>query len=101
MGLPGDVEGQRRILSEGLQAAHQIETPGTIVDLGYRYVDDDWKASPMSWSRKRQDNARSGTDAGDTRSDRSADPVYQSEEDRLAADSVPEDVQCLTCLGLG
>ena len=100
MGLPGDCEGQRRLLSEGLKAAHQITTPGTIVDLPYRYIDDNWKASPMSWSRKRQDSGRSGASGDDTRTDRSSDPVYQNEADQVAAEAVSDEVQCRSCLGL-
>ncbi len=108
-GLPGDADGQRLILTDGLNAAAAITEPGTIVDLDLRYVDDDWKDEPLSWSRKRQDGGRTGgttSPAGegrraDTRTARSADPVYQSDDDRMAAEAVPEAEQCLACLGLG
>lgn len=101
-GLPGDAEGQRRILVDGLRAAEAMTVPGTIVDLPYRYVDDDWKANPLGWSRKRQDGG--GTPAresgGDSRTPRSPDPVWQSEADRAAAEAVPWDDQCRVCIGL-
>ena len=74
--------------------------PGTIVDLGYRWSDDHWKGDPLSWSRRRQDESLSGQPAGDTRTVRSPDPVYQSEADRVAAGQVSTDQQCLVCLGL-
>ncbi len=99
-GLPGDAEGQRRILHEGLEAGLAMTAPGSIHDLEYRYVDDDWKRDPLSWSRRQQDEGRSGTPAGDTRSGRQAEPVYQSDDDRQAAEAVGWADQCRTCLGL-
>lgn len=99
-GLPHDAAGQRRLLTEGLQAAVAITEPGTIVDLPYRYLDDDWKANPLGWSRKRQEAGTAAKSAGDSRTGRSAKPRYQSEDDRLAAEAVPADEQCLSCLGI-
>jgi D-proline reductase (dithiol) PrdB len=98
-GLPHDVEGQRRLLTEGLAAAHALAEPG-IVDLPYRYVDDDWKAAPLGWSRKRQTGGRSSKPAGDSRTARSDEPVYQNEDDRAAAEAVAWDDQCLVCVGI-
>jgi len=98
-GGPNDPDGQRRILIDGLTAAAALDGPG-IVDLPYRWTDDDWKADPLSWSRNRQDGGQSGTPAGDTRTERSAEPVYQTEADRAAADAVPWDDQCLVCIGI-
>jgi hypothetical protein len=99
-GVPHDPAGQRQLLIEGLTAAHAATEPGTIVDLPYRYVDDRWKAEPLSWSRKRQDAGQAGFPAGDTRSGRSADPRYQSEDDRAAAEAVEWGAQCQVCLGI-
>lgn len=108
-GLPGDPVGQRRILLDGLRAGTAITEPGTIVDLPYRYVDDDWKADPLGWSRKRQDAARtggsgssagSGSGGGDSRTPRSPTPVWQTDDDRLAAEAVPWEDQCRVCIGL-
>ena len=74
--------------------------PGEIIDLPYRYIDDDWKASPLSWSRKRQDGGPSVEPSGDTRTGRSSEPQYQTADDQAAAKSVDWDEQCLVCLGI-
>lgn len=99
-GPPNDPATQTTILRSGLAAGHAIAEPGTIVDLDHRWQDDDWKADPLSWSRRRQDNGQTRKPAGDTRTGRSADPVYQSDADRAAADAVAWDDQCLVCVGL-
>jgi D-proline reductase (dithiol) PrdB len=99
-GVPGDPSGQRQLLRDGLAAAHAMTEPGTIVDLPYRYVDDRWKADPLSWSRKRQNAGKAGTPAGDTRTTRSAEPRYQNDDDRAAAEAVGWDEQCQVCLGI-
>jgi hypothetical protein len=75
--------------------------PGTIVDLPWRWRDDDWKADPLSWSRRRQDAGQTRTTAGDTRNPRSDQPRYQSDDDRAAAEATPFEDQCLVCLGIG
>lgn len=77
-----------------------MTSPGSIHDLPYRYRDDDWKRSPLSWSRRLQDEGRSGSSVGDTRTGRQATPAYQSDDDRRAAESVAWEEQCLSCLGL-
>ncbi len=74
--------------------------PGTIESLDYRWIDDDWKANPLSWSRKAQTSGSSGADAGDTRTGRSKEPVYQLPEDAAMAAERSIDEHCLTCLGL-
>jgi len=101
-GLPNDPVGQRLILTEGLTAAAAMNVPGTIVDLPYRYVDDEWKANPLAWSRKRQNagGAETRQPSGDSRTPRSDDPVWQSDDDRLAAEAVSWDEQCRVCIGL-
>ncbi len=100
-GAPNDPDGQRRVLIDGLTAGAAITEPGTIVDLPYRWRDDDWKADPLSWSRRRQDAGETSKPAGDTRSGRSDEPRYQTDADRLAADEVDWDDQCQVCLGVG
>lgn len=80
-------------------------TEPTFAELDYRYVDDDWKADPLSWSRKQQDNKQNDSNdapkkGGDTRTGRSAEPVWQHEEDAAAASQVDWDEQCLVCIGL-
>lgn len=79
--------------------------PG-FAELDYRYIDDDWKVDPLSWSRKQQDNKQSEAagnsekKGGDTRTGRSAEPVWQHEDDAAAASAVDWDEQCLVCIGL-
>ena len=99
-GAPNDPVGQRQLLTDGLLAGLAITEPGTVIDLPFRWIDDDWKAAPLSWSRAAQDDGRSGTDAGDTRSTRSSEPVYHSEDDRIAAEAVDWSEQSRSCLGL-
>ena len=74
--------------------------PGSVVDLPYRYVDDDWKVSPLGWSRKRQHQGSAGKKSGDSRTGRSDEPQYQSDDDRNAAAAVDWDDQCRVCVGL-
>jgi hypothetical protein len=76
------------------------DEPGAIIDLDYRWRDDHWKADPLSWSRKRQDRGETKKPAGDTRTGRSSDPRYQTDDDRAAAEAVAWDDQCLVCLGV-
>ena len=81
--------------------------PGSVHQLDLRFVDDDWKAEPLSWSRKRQ-NAKgaasvvraSGDKPADTRTPRSDEPVYQTQDDAAAAAQVDWETQCLACIGL-
>lgn len=77
-----------------------MDEPGGIADLGYRWSDDDWKADPLSWSRKRQERGQSGKSGGDTRTARSDEPVYQTEADQQAASETAWDDQCLVCIGI-
>jgi hypothetical protein len=100
-GLPDDPVGQRRILTEGLRAAEAITEPGAIVDLPFRYVDDEWKANPLGWSRKRQDGGQSGQSSGDSRTSRSDAPVYQNDADRAVAEATDWDDQCRVCIRPG
>jgi hypothetical protein len=108
-GVPNDRDGQRSIVSQGLAAGVAMTTPA-FHELDFQFVDDEWKADPLGWSRKRQ-NRRSenneapkidGTTAssGDSRTGRSSDPVWQTEADAEAAAAVNWDEQCLVCIGL-
>jgi len=99
-GAPDDPVGQRQLLTNGLAAGFQITKPGQIVDLPFRWVDDDWKASPLSWSRRRQVQGVTSESAGDTRSHRSDQPYYHNDVDREAAAGVTWDEQCASCLGI-
>jgi len=99
-GAPNDLVGQRQLLTDGLVAGFGLIEPGTIVDLPFRWIDDDWKAAPLSWSRAAQDGGTSGVSVGDTRTERSPEPQYHDDADRVAADAVDWDlVDRLTPLG--
>ena len=87
---------QRSFVRAALETAVTATEPGTIVDLPYRWHDDAWRANPLSWSRSNTD----GTDAGDTRSPRSTEPRYQTDDDRSLAEARSDDEQCLVCVGL-
>ncbi len=99
-GAPHDPVGQRQLLTDGLVAGFAMTEPGSIADLPFRWIDDDWKAAPLSWSRAAQDDGTSGSSAGDTRTARSAEPVYHNDDDRVAAEAVDWAQQCQVCLGL-
>jgi hypothetical protein len=98
-GLPDDPDGQRTILSQALAAGVAMTGPG-IHELDYRFIDDDWKAHPLSWSRKRQTGNPARTAGGDSRTGRSSRPVFQNDADAAAAADVNWDDQCLVCLGI-
>lgn len=92
-----------------MEAGHRLGTPGRIVDLPYRWVDDRWKVDPLSWSRKAQDAGPTTDNTGygsrpvtriDTRTERRPEPQYQLEDDRMAAEAVDWDEQCRVCPGL-
>lgn len=73
-GKARDVELQRNIMLDSLDAAQSISRPGEIRTLPYRWSDDeDWKASAMRT-------------AGDDRTVRDDQPQYQYPEDQAAAE---------------
>ena len=74
-GCPFKPEEQVAITRAGLDGLETITAPGAIVELEYRWDDDEaWKAA-------------AGDDAiGDVRSPRDMVPRYQEEADRLAAE---------------
>jgi len=76
VGRPFDVENQRAIMRDALNAFENIETPGEIIALDYRWDDrGDWKT------------AATDTRSGDTRAPRDTSPQYQCEADRVAAEA--------------
>jgi hypothetical protein len=103
-GPPDDAAMQRHIVRRALELGVEMTTPGTIDELDLRWHHDDWKSAPLSWSRR--GDAGRGTDrgapakSGDSRTERSSTPQYQSDADRLAAEALDCDEQCRTCLGL-
>lgn len=88
-GPPNDAATQTSILDRAFEAAATMTPPspgepGRIVDLPLQWRHDEWKANPLSWSRRREDQGTSGNDAGDTRTTRLAEPQWQSDADRAA-----------------
>lgn len=87
-----DEDLQDRIFEAALSAFETMETPGSVQRLPFHWADDDaWKDSVM-----RPQVAESTADGGDRgdggehrddRSERSAEPQYQLEKDRMAAES--------------
>jgi hypothetical protein len=74
-GRPFEPEEQTAIVRAGLEALEGIKEPGTILDLGYSWPDPGWQ------------RAEDDMDSGDEREPRGDQPVYQFEEDRLAAEA--------------
>jgi hypothetical protein len=83
-GPPNDSDMQTQILTEALSAAVGMQEPG-IVNLDYRWHNDEWRTDALSWSRKRERAGATGTSSGDSREGRSDSPKYQTEADRAAA----------------
>ncbi len=104
-----DATTQRSILVDALQAGVAMSEPD-LVALNYRWVDDNWKQDPLSWTRQRQDaldtSAEGGSpegeplEGGDTRTPRSDQPAYQSEADHEAALGSSFEQQCMVCIGI-
>ena len=83
-GKPLDTGLQREIVAASLAAFQELDRPGAVKMLPYRWSDsDEWKRDVML--------------SGDTRAERSARPVYQSEADRRLAQDAGE---CPTCVFL-
>ena len=82
-GRPHEPGFQADLLRRALAAAESITEPGTIVDLGVRWSDDQaWKGAATSGL----DNGISRAD-GDSRRPRIDEPQYQFESDRAAAEA--------------
>lgn len=83
-GKPLDTGLQREIVVASLAAFQELETPGAVKMLPFRWSDDDeWKREVML--------------GGDERTKRSAQPVYQRDADRRLAQDAGE---CPTCVFL-
>ena len=66
-----------------LDAGTAIESPGTVIDTAIKWSND------PSWKERASSGLNNGvvSSEGDTRSDRTDIPQYQSEEDREAAEA--------------
>ena len=82
-GRPHEPEFQRELLRGAFAAAESIQVPGTIVDTGMNWSDDD------SWKEEATSGLNNGVASaeGDSRQARVDEPQYQYEDDRLAVES--------------
>ena len=83
-GKARDPDLQREIVAAALAAVNELDRPGSVKILPYRWSgDDDWKRDTML--------------GGDSRTERSSSPVYQCEADRALAAAAGD---CPTCVFL-
>ena len=88
-----DSNNQMAIMRDTLAIFEQALEPGTIVDLEYRWQEDDeWKDSVM---RPQQNPQGQDNGHNDTRTERFDTPQYQNDEDIAAADPA-----CPSCVFL-
>ena len=82
-GKPADRDDQFSILQAALQAFTRIDQPGSLIDLGFRWAEDDnWKDAVMRPDRHRNHE--------DDRAERQSTPQYQHVEDEArVADGCP------------
>ena len=82
-GRPHEPDFQRELLRGAFAAAESIQVPGTIVDIGMNWSDDD------SWKEEATSGLNNGVTSaeGDSRQARVDEPQYQYEDDRLAVES--------------
>ena len=84
-GKPHDPELQDAIIEAALSAFETIEDPGGVISLPFRWAEnDDWKDSVM---RPQTSSDSPGAEHRDDRRPRAAEPQYQSEADRIAAET--------------
>lgn len=85
-------------MREALQVFTELETPGVIQQLPFRWSEDEtWRDHPMNVSQEATRD-RSRTDS-DIRQARSATPQYQSPEDEEAARLQHTQGACGACVG--
>ncbi len=81
-GKPHQPEMQDAIIEAALRAFETMESPGSVEELPFHWAPtDEWKDSVM------RPRAVGSGESSDDRSERSAEPQYQLESDREAADS--------------
>lgn len=83
-GKPLDSGLQQEVVAAALAAFEELATPGSVKMLPFRWSDnDEWK--------------RDALQTGDTRGERSSQPVYERRADRRLAEAAGE---CPTCVFL-
>lgn len=96
-GRPHEPQLQRAIVREAVGAFEALDEPGTVVRLPHAWSDDDaWKDAAM---RPRTPQQATGTaERVDDRTQRTATPQYQTEEDRVRAEQALARDGCPTCV---
>lgn len=95
-GRPFERDEQRAIVRGALSLLGTATEPGRIVDLPVTWAEDDsWKDTVL-----RPGGGGDGDgDGGDSRSGRRRQPVWQHDDDRLAAEARHADGPCGECVG--
>ncbi|HIG72510.1 MAG: hypothetical protein ABGX04_15350 [Myxococcales bacterium] len=91
-GKPHEPELQDAIIEAALSAFESMEVPGSVEELPFHWAkNNDWKDSVM----RRRSGSGSSDKSGhaDDRSERSAEPQYQRESDRVAAEAIEGSAQ--------
>jgi len=95
-GRRGDAEQQRALMIEALAAFHELEEPGGVKRLPFRWSQSEtWKREAFSAA-----GSAPSDESGDRRTARSAVPQYQNEEDRRAAQARHREGSCECCVGV-
>ena len=88
---------QKKILLAALAAFEGVQTPGEIIEMPFRWSEDEsWRAHPMGGGRK-TDSPTSSDD--DVRTPRVDVPQYQDPGDEEAFQRQHEHGPCGTCVG--
>lgn len=87
----------RDIVHDALGAFHELQVPGSMVHLPYRWSEsnDDWKDGVM-----RPKPSNGGGETEDDRVARLPTPQYQLESDAAAAAASHDGQTCLVCAGV-
>lgn len=90
------MEEQQAILRGALSLLGSVSVPGQIVDLPFTWADDDaWKDAVLRPATA----GNAGTATADQRTQRRAEPVWQCDDDRSAAEARHAGGPCGECIG--
>jgi hypothetical protein len=96
-GRPHDPALQRALMLEALSAFHELDAPGAIKRLPFRWSEDEgWREED---ERAATAAGEGGGRTGDSRTPRAATPQYQSGADRDAAERLHRSGPCGCCVG--
>ncbi|MBK9178675.1 MAG: hypothetical protein IPM45_03705 [Acidimicrobiales bacterium] len=104
-GRPHDRPQQRAIVGAALRCFGSLDGPGSIVDLGVSWGDDDWRANPLLGASAVAGGGaaapgRATPLGADARGERRDTPQYERADDqRLAEERVGVDAACRACVG--